>query len=141
MNSVTLTLSPYYDSYSSQKSSSLEMYALGLFLSSAIGDSKKECLFFKEWALADKADPHGKFGYGCGTNATSVEEDENGNIHIVDDTGSDDDDEYYIPGRMIVTRQQFIRLLDDWQEKVCELKPKEVIITYDNDQFSIEING
>jgi hypothetical protein len=34
--------------------------------------------------------------------------------------------------------QQLIQLLDDWQEKVCKLKPKEVLIKFENGEFSIE---
>jgi hypothetical protein len=37
-----------------------------------------------------------------------------------------------------MSRDQFIKLLDDWQEKVCKLKPKEVIIKHENDEFVIE---
>jgi hypothetical protein len=133
MNFVTLTLSQC-GTYSYQESSSIEMDSLGFFLC----DIGCRHSIYREWALADKTDPYNKFGYGCGTNTTSLEEDDNGNIHIVDAIG--DDDEYYIPGRIIVTRQQFVQLLDDWEEKVCKIKPKEVIIKHDNDQFSIETN-
>jgi hypothetical protein len=37
-----------------------------------------------------------------------------------------------------MTKKQFVQLLDDWQEKVCKRKPKEVTITYDGNQFTIE---
>ena len=37
-----------------------------------------------------------------------------------------------------MSRQQFVKLFDEWIEKVCKLKPKEVIIKYENDEFIIE---
>jgi hypothetical protein len=37
-----------------------------------------------------------------------------------------------------MTKQQFVQLLDDWQEKVCKPMPTEVIIKYENNQFIIE---
>jgi len=37
-----------------------------------------------------------------------------------------------------MSRTQFIKLLDDWQKKVCKHKPKEVMITFENNQFNIE---
>ena len=37
-----------------------------------------------------------------------------------------------------MTHDQFIKLLDDWEEKVYKLNPKEVTITYENDEFTIE---
>jgi hypothetical protein len=39
-----------------------------------------------------------------------------------------------------MSRQQFAQLFDDWQEKVCKYRPKEVIIKHENDQFTIETN-
>jgi hypothetical protein len=138
MDFVKLSLDKSYGDYSYQESSNIEMCVLGSLLSDVGCCYQSSC---KDWALADKNDPHSGFAHTYGTNAIFLEEDDNGNIHIVDAIGSDDEDEYYIPGRIIVTRQQFIQLLDDWKEKVCKLKPKEVMITYDNDQFSIETNG
>lgn len=124
--------------YEYQNASSSEMNTLELFLTSAIGHSKDECQFFKDWALADKEDCDNSFNYSIGTNITFLEEDDNGDIQIVDDTGSDPDDIYYIPARIKMTKDQFVQLLDDWETKVCKFKPKEVTITYDNGQFNIE---
>jgi hypothetical protein len=39
-----------------------------------------------------------------------------------------------------MSRQQFIRLIDDWQAKVCAHIPKEVTIKYENGQFTIEMH-
>jgi hypothetical protein len=139
MNFVRLVISQY-GSYSYQESSNIEMCVLGTFVSE-VGGGEQAWPSFKDWALADKDDPSSIFTHTIGTNTSFLEEDDNRNIHIVDAIGSDDEDEYYIPGRIIVTRQQFVKLLDDWQEKVCKYKPKEVIIKYDNDQFIVETNG
>jgi hypothetical protein len=117
-----------------------EMYVLGVFFATDVGCGEEEWPSFKDWALADKDDPNSGFNDTIGSNATFLEEDGNGDIHLVDDTGSNDDEEYYIPARIKLTRQQFVKLLDDWQEKVCKYKPKEVIIKYENDQFIIETN-
>jgi hypothetical protein len=43
-----------------------------------------------------------------------------------------------VPTEVKMTRKQFAQLFDDWQEKVCKHKPKEVTITYDGNQFTIE---
>ena len=37
-----------------------------------------------------------------------------------------------------MTRQQFVYLLNDWQEKVCKHKPKIVTIKHVDGQFFIE---
>lgn len=37
-----------------------------------------------------------------------------------------------------IPQQVFIQLLDDWQEKVCNALPKEVIIKYEDNRFIIE---
>ena len=38
-----------------------------------------------------------------------------------------------------ISKEQFVQLLEDWQEKVCKNKLKKVIITEENGQFSIEL--
>lgn len=118
-----------------------EMDVLGIFLATDVGCDEQEWPSFKDWALANKTDPNSGFSHTIGGNATFLEEDNDGNIHLIDDTGSDPDDIHYIPAHIKMTRQQFVQLLDDWQEKVCKHKPKEVTITYDDDQFNIETNS
>jgi hypothetical protein len=140
MNFAKLSLDSSDGIYSYKGASNEEMSILGCFFTDDVGCRKQEWPSFKDWALADKDDPNSGFNDTIGSNATFLEEDGNGDIHLVDDTGSNDDEEYYIPGRIKLTRQQFVQLLDDWQEKVCKYKPKEVIIKYENDQFTIEIN-
>jgi hypothetical protein len=115
-----------------------EMDVLGIFLATDVGCSEQEWPTFKDWALADKTSPGAGFGYTIGGNATFLEQHDDDNIHLIDDTGSDPDDVHYIPARITMTREQFVRLLDDWQEKVCKRKPREVIIKHVNDRFIIE---
>jgi hypothetical protein len=120
--------------------SSKEMNALGTFLCFDVGfdiDNNTENIFH-EWAEADKNDPRSKFTYAIGGNVTFLEELDDGYIYITEAIGSLTNKANR--NEIKILRQQFIQLLDDWKEKVCKLKPKEVIITYDNDQFSIEIN-
>lgn len=49
--------------------------------------------------------------------------------------------EEIVPTEFKILQQSFIQLLDEWQEKVCKHKPKEVIIKHLNDQFFIETHG
>ena len=137
MDFVKFVLSQSHGYYSYQEASNVAMNVLGMFLSD-VGFSEQQRPTFKNWALADKTTPGTGFNYTIGTNVTFLEEDDDGVIHILDDTGSDPDDVHYIPARIKMTRDQFVRLLDDWQEKVCKHKPKEVIIKYENDRFFIE---
>jgi hypothetical protein len=44
-----------------------------------------------------------------------------------------------VPAVLRITKDQFIKLFDEWLEKVCKKKPKEVMIIHDNDEFRIEI--
>lgn len=118
--------------YNYEDANSIETSILGIFLSRGI-----ECYnpIYKEWALADKSDPHSKFGYSCGANIIFLEE-ENNDIYLSDNYSEED-----IPTRLHMSKKQFVTLLDDWQDKVCKNKPKEVIIKHINDQFLIETHN
>jgi hypothetical protein len=137
MNIIRFELN--HGSYTPKNDSNLEMCILGHFLTSDVG--WRRASFFKQWALADKKDPKSEFNYSIGGNATYLEEDDNGDVHLIDDTGSDEDDIYYVPAHFKMTKQQFVQLLDDWQEKVCKYKPREVLITEENGKFTIEIKS
>lgn len=93
---------------------------------------------FKDWALANKEDPTGQFTYHIGANATLLEEDDDC-IYLYDATewNAEKRKSQYLK----ISRHQFVQLLDDWQEKVCKIKPQEVIIKYENDQFIIETSN
>ena len=139
MNFATLLLDINYGNYDFCVASNDEMSILGCFFADDVGCPKKQCgSTYKDWALADKTIRSNPFAYTIGGNATSLEEDDYGTIYLIDATGSNDDEENYIPARIQMTREQFVRLLDDWQEKVCKHKPKEVIIKHVDDHFIIE---
>lgn len=127
MDFVKLGLSPH-GSYSYVDASSIAMNILGAFFCT-IGCHKS---MYKEWALADKSDSLGKIGYSCGANIIFLEEEDN-DIYLSDNYSEED-----VPTRLKMSREQFVQLLDEWQEKVCKHKPKEVIIKHINDQFLIE---
>ncbi len=46
-----------------------------------------------------------------------------------------------MPTEVQMTIKQFVQLLDDWENKVCKLRPKEVIIKYEDGEFIIETNA
>ncbi len=137
MNFVTLSLDTNYGNYGYCNASDERMGILGVFLSD-MGCSKNSSSIFRDWGAADKNDPHSGFSHTCSTNAVLLDEDDDGIIHVIDFIGGDPDDVHYVPPRITMTRDQFVQLLDDWQEKVCKHKPKEVIIKHINDQFVIE---
>jgi len=121
-------------SYCYKDASSIPMNILGRFLYSDIGCGEGE--FFKSWALANKDDPASKFTYHIGANATLLEEEDDGYIYLYDTTErfSEKTWKQYLK----ISRHQFVHLIDEWREKVCKAKPKEVMIKYENDQFIIE---
>ena len=129
MEFVKLILSPY-GSYSYRGASNAEMGILGCFLST---DAEYDWPLFKEWALADKKDPNSKFTYSTGANRTYLEELEDGYMYL-----TDKDSEENGPMGLKISREQFVQLLDEWREKVCEKKSKKVIIKHENNQFIIE---
>jgi hypothetical protein len=136
MEFVKLILEPRgYYTYNGGSDSAI--FVLEMLLSE-IGCLKNERVSLQDWALADKNDPHCGFGHCIGTNALFLDEDDNGDIHIVDATGGDSEDIYYIPARIKMSRDQFVKLLDEWEEEVCAYKPREVIVKYDGDRYLVE---
>jgi hypothetical protein len=121
------------ESYDYFDGNSITMDILGCFLATDVG-----CYWplFKEWAIADKTASDTKFNYELGANLTYLTEEDNC-IYLKD--------HYALPEnanmRLKMTREQFVQLLDDWQEKVCKHKPREVTIIYDGTQFTIETRG
>lgn len=118
--------------YSYQGASNIRMGILGCFL---LSDVRCYSPTFKEWALADKNTPGSGFTNYIGGNATELEE-ENNDIYLFD--GTEPMTKEIRANGFKINRFQFIQLLDDWKEKVCEKKPKEVVIRHENDQFIIE---
>lgn len=134
MNFVKLSLRNNRIGYSYQDASNIRMCILGMFLATDVGCGGDS--IFREWALADKNNPDSGFIHHAGGNATQLEERKNGYIYLCDGTLTFEEMDRSKKLRM--SRNQFVRLLDDWKEKVCALKPKEVMIKHENGQFIIE---
>ncbi len=113
-------------SYNCKNSSSIEMDILGHFFSSDVRLGKESYPTFKDWALNDS------LGMGVSGNITALEKE--GNYVYLTDAYSLEK----VPTEVKMTRQQFVQLFDEWQEKVCKNKPKEVIIKHENDLVVIE---
>jgi len=110
--------------YSYQNASNKEMFNLGIFLSTDVGCGGRT--FFRDWALSDEN------AWAVGGDATTLEK-EGDYIYLTDQHSQEK-----VPTELKIGIQQFVKLLNDWQEKVCKTKPKEVIIKYENDEFIIE---
>ena len=122
MNFVRLTLDQSYGNYSCYQYSNSEMNILGNFFSDDIGCYSPT---FREWATKE----HWK---GASGNITMVEK-EGGFIYLTDLYSEEKS-----PTEVKMTVEQFVQILDDWRDKVCATKPKEVVIKYENDKFIIE---
>jgi hypothetical protein len=110
--------------------SSIGISILGLFLES---DTSNFLDDYKNWAHElNSSNP--KYGDTAGGNCTNLEY-EDGNIYLEDQYS-----EEKIPTRLKISRDQFIKILDEWEQKVvnADPKPKEIIIKQDGDQFFIE---
>lgn len=121
MNFVRLILSPY-GNYHYSDAANIEMNILGNFLTDdvgCIGSSFRE-FAFNEWETE------------TASNITSLRK-QHGKIFLSDLYSNED-----ALTELSMTLSQYVQLLDDWQDKVCSIKPKEVIIKYENDQFVIE---
>ena len=109
--------------YRYNDASSTEMTILGHFLITDIGCSPSP---FKEWAFNDN------WGDACSGNITGLEKEDN--YILLTDLYSDEE----VPSALKLTRKQYVEVITDWEEKVCKLKPKEVTITFQNDEYVIE---
>lgn len=123
MEFVKLLLSQNYKGYSYIDASDTKMSILGFFLTDDVGCSSSP---FREWAFNDN------WGDACSGNITGLEKEDN--YILLTDLYSEEE----IPTTLKVTRAQYTQIITDWEEKVCKLMPKEVIIKYENDQFIIE---
>jgi hypothetical protein len=122
MEFARLAIDESYGNYSCKEVSNIDMCILGMFLATDVG-----CYWpsFKEWVLDDTQ-------IETSSNVTHLKKD--GNDMLLSDIYSMEKK----PTKLRITLDQFVNLLDDWREKVCEAKPKEVIIKYENEQFIIE---
>jgi hypothetical protein len=126
MHFVKLTLTPY-GSYFYADASNIEMMLLGLFFSSDIGCSKEGSPTYAEWAFQDK------WGTSFCGNAICVERE--GRDIFLSDVFPDEEE---IPTKLKLTQQQFVDIIEEWYEKVCKHKPKEVVIKHESGRFFIE---
>jgi len=122
MDIVKFFLDVNYGYYSYTNASNIKMDILGCFLAS---DVRSRPSFFKEYAFNDRQEY-------TNANATALEK-EDGYI-LLSDLYSEEE----TPTELKMTRDQFVKLLTDWEEKVCKLKPREVVIKHENDGFIIE---
>jgi len=122
MNIAKLELSSY-GTYSYKGGSNLEMEILCAFLSSDVGCSITS---YQDWALDDSQE------MGVSGNITFLEKDDD--YIYLSDLYSEEEN----PTELKISRQQFVQLLNDWQEKACKHKPKTAIIKHENNQFTIE---
>jgi hypothetical protein len=109
--------------YRYEDASNEEMTILGHFLATDVGYHPAS---FKEWGFNDD------WGDATNGNLTALEKDDN--YILLSDLYSEEEN----PVALRMTREQYVQAITDWEEKVCKLKPKEVIIKYDNDEFVIE---
>ena len=110
--------------YSYNGASNIEMNILGDFLASEIGCGYPSS--FKEWGINDN------WGDETNGNLTILKKD--GNYILLGDLLSEE----LVPTMLRMTRKQYVQVITDWEEKVCKLRPKEVIIKHENDEFIIE---
>jgi hypothetical protein len=122
MEIVKFLLDQNYGSYSYQDASSIKMCILAGFLTSDVYHPSS----FIEWGLAEEWDEE------TNGNCTFLRKEDN-NI-LLGDLYSEE--EY--PIELTLTKEQYKQILTDWQEKVLNLLPKEVIIKHENDQFIIK---
>lgn len=124
MNFIKLIYNNEQDYYSYENASSIEMNILGNFLNSDVRCEGRN--FFRNWILSNENE------WAVSGNTTVLEK-EGDFIYLTD--------QYPTEGNSVelkINKNQLIKLLDDWQEKVCKIKPKEVIINHENDQYIIE---
>ena len=132
MNFVKLFLNVNHKNYSYDDASNIEMSNLGLFLSSDVRCYNSN---YKEWALADKSDPKSGYTWSFGGNITFMEEEEDGFIYLRSSLPLEEDE---VRVYFKLSKEQFVKILDDWEELVCKKKPQEVTIKHINDEFIFE---
>ena len=128
MNFVKLRLMKNGYSYLYQAASTMEMDILGIFLSDDVGACDDNTLDYREWSHNDS------LGMGISGNFGFLEKKDE-YIFLTEIFRQKGDQT-----ELKMSRQQFAQLLDEWQEKVCKTKPKEVIIKHAQDVFIIETN-
>jgi len=121
MKFVELVLSPT-QRYAYKTASDIEMNILGDFLASDVGYRP---LPFRQWAFDNVSQ-------NANGNLTALQK--NADSIVLTDIFAKDES----PVALQMTHEQFIQILNDWQEKVCNVQPKTIIIQHENNQFIIE---
>jgi hypothetical protein len=122
MNFVRLTLSQNCN-YSYLDASNTQMSDLGMFLAYDFDCSWSS---FGEWATSDS------LGDCVSGNITRLEKDNE--YILLSDLYNEKENQV----KLKMTRSQFIKILDDWCDRIIKKRPKEVTIIYDGNQFIIE---
>jgi hypothetical protein len=122
MEFVKLALRSNGNGYTYKGSSSIRMDIIGMFLATDVGNYGQS---FKEWIMDTTQT-------ATASNVTCLEK-KAGDIFLSDLYSAEKK-----PTEIGISFNDLIQLLDNWKEKVCEKKPKEVIIKYENGQFFIE---
>jgi hypothetical protein len=123
MEYLKLILSPPLCSdYDCTNASTIAMHTLGQFLSRNTCSSNIS--FFKKWALIK--------GIGCDCGNITIFEKNNGDIGCINMCSEEKK-----PAEIKIAAQQFAQLLDDW-EKIYKEKPQEIMVTHDDDIYTIQ---
>jgi hypothetical protein len=121
MKFVELVISPT-QRYSYKAASDIEMNILGDFLASDVGYRPSP---FRQWAF-------NKASQNANGNLTALEKD--ADFILLTDIFAKEES----PTALKMTFEQFVQILNDWQEKVCNAQPGTIIIQYENNQFVIK---
>lgn len=111
-------------SYCYMDASNIAMSILGFFLMDDVGCSDRQ--FFRDWILSDEN------AWAVSGNITVLEKVDD-DIYLTDQYSQEEN-----PTELKISRQELVRLIDEWRAKVCKDKPQEVIIKHENGQFVIE---
>ena len=138
MSFLKLKWSDFSKGYEYQDASNVKMNILGNFLSKTLqskaGERPCHCLLYKEWAFSDKSKSQRKSLWSVMDNIMAEEEDD-GCIYLSLSLPLEEDEELI---RLKMTKEQFVKILDDWESKVCKLKPQHVTIKHIDEQFIFE---
>ena len=122
MTVVKFFLDEKYGGYSCKDASNIEMCILGGFLASDVYHPSS----FIEWGLTNQWNDE------TNGNCTFLKKEDN--YVLLSDLYSEE----AVPTVFKITKEQYKQILTDWEEKVLKLRPKEVLIKYENDEFTIE---
>jgi hypothetical protein len=112
--------------YSGIETSNVEMCILGNFLTSDVR-CRVDDFFWEDWFYDAKNE-------SCGGNITQLYK-EGEYIELEDECPIEEFAHIVVRMR----RDQFIKLLNDWKEIVCKNRPQEVILRYENDEYTVEV--